>query len=562
MNPITATDIYESIINRNIYETLTKRDNKTLDLKPLLAESWEISADKLRYKFKLKSNIKWQDGIPFTSKDVVFSYKSIINPSVDAPHLRNYYKDIIDVKAINDHTVEFIYSKPYFLALEFCGGMPIVPSHLFNKKDITLPEIGEGIKQASVISVFISHGDSIQKEQPVIEIETDKAAIELPSPYDGTVSEVAVKVGDTIGIGQLIAKVNKDFNKNPNGRKPIGTGPYKFSKWNTGSEVVLERNENYWGEKPKLQKIVFKIINDRTVAFQVLKRGDLDYYGLTPIQWDRQSNTRSFKEKFNKYRYFRPNYSFIGWNMNKPYFKDKKVRTAMTHLLDRELILNKILLGLGAIITNPFYINSPEYDKSIQHLNFDPEKARKLLDEAGWIDHDNDGVRDRNGVKFEFEFLLPSGSETGEKIATILKEELDKTGIVMKIRKTEWAVFTTRLNERRFDAVTLGWSMGVESDPYQIWSSTQAESGSNFIGFKNKKADELISKARREFDRKKRIDLYQKFAKIVHKEQPYTFLFCSESTVAVNNRFKNVTVYPLGLDPVEWYIPKSLQKYY
>ena len=487
LNPITATDVYESTINsRFVYETLTTRDTKTLEIVPLLAQSWEISDDKLKYRFKLRKDVKWQDGVPFTSEDVVFSYKSIMDPKVDAPHLRSYYQEILDVKAIDEHSVEFTYSRPYFLALEFCGGMPIVPKHLFNKGD---------------------------------------------------------------------------FNRNPYGRKPVGTGPYKFVKWQTGREIVLERNQGYWGKTPDLERIVFKIINDRTVAFQVLKRGDLDFSGLTPIQWDRQSNTKVFKRNFNKYKYFRPNYSFIGWNMNRPYFSDKRVRTAMTHLLDRELILDKILLNLGAIVTNPFYINSPEYNKSIQQLKFDSEKARELLKEAGWVDHDNDGIRDKDGVKFEFEFLLPSGSETGEKIATILKEELDKVGIVMNIRKTEWAVLTTRLNERKFDAVTLGWSMGIESDPYQIWNSTQAESGSNFVGFKNKRADELINRARQEFDRNKRTLLYREFSEIVHNEQPYTFLFCNMSTVAVNKRFRNVVLYPLGLDVLEWYVPKPLRKY-
>ena len=103
---------------------------------------------------------------------------------------------------------------------------------------------------------------------------------------------------------------------------------------------------------------------------------------------------------------------------------------------------------------------------------------------------------------------------------------------------------------------------GGESDPYQIWSSTQIEGGgSNFVGFDNKRADELINEARQEFSRDKRIELYREFSEIVHNEQPYTFLFCNMSTVAVSNRFRNVVVYPLGLDPIEWYVPKSLQKY-
>ncbi len=487
LNPITATDAYESRINSgNIYETLLDRDNETLELYPLLAESWEISDDKLTYTFKLKKDVKWHDGTPFTALDIVFSYKSIMNPKVDSPQLRAYYQEIKDVTALDDHTVRFVYARPYFLGLEFCGGMPIVPKHIFD---------------------------------------------------DG------------------------DFNTNPAGRDPIGTGPYKFVKWTTGREIALEKNNDYWGEKPKLNRLIFKIITDNTVAFQVLKKQQLDVSGLTPIQWDKQTSSPSFKKNFDKLSYFTPNYSYVGWNMRKPFFADKRVRQAMTHLLNRELILKTILLDLGAIVTNPFYINSKEYDKSLEPYPYDPDTARRLLDEAGWVDSNGDGVRDKDGVKFEFEFLIPGGSETGEKIATIFKEEVDKMGINMDIRKTEWAVFTTRLNERKFDAVTLAWSMGVESDPYQIWSSTQAKKGSNFVGFINEEADKLIDQARTEFDRSKRIELYRRFSKIVHEEQPYSFLFCRKSTVAVNKRFENVIVHPLGIDPLEWYVPLPLQMY-
>ena len=487
LNPITATDAYEGTINNSkIYETLIERNNETLELEPLLAESWEISEDKLTYTFKIREGIKWHDGTPFTSQDIVFSYNTIMNPKVDSPQLRSYYQEIRDVRAVDELTVQFTYARPYFLALEFCGGMPLVPKHIFDKGD---------------------------------------------------------------------------FNSNPAGRDPVGTGPYKFVKWITGREIVIDKNHDYWGEKPKINKIVFKIITDNTVAFQVLKRQELDVSGLTPIQWQRQTDTASFKENFDKLSYFTPNYSYIGWNSKRPFFADKQVRTALTHLVNRELILDKILYNLGAIVTNPFYINSPEYDKSIKPYPYDPQKAEELLKQAGWVDHDGDGIRDKDGVKFAFEFLIPGGSETGEKIATILKEELDNMGIQMDIRKTEWAVFTTRLNERNFDAVTLAWSMGVESDPYQIWSSTQAQSGSNFIGFQNKEADALIEEARTEFDREKRKELYRRFAEIVHNEQPYTFLFCRKSTVAVNKRFENVLVYPLGIDLLEWHVPLAEQMY-
>ena len=487
LNPITATDAYESIVNSgNIYETLVKRDNETLEIIPLLADRWEISEDKFVYTFFIKRGIKWHDGIQFTSHDVVFSYEKIMDPKVDAPALRGYYKDIKRVEALDDYTVRFTYARPYFLALEFCGGMNIVPKHIFE---------------------------------------------------------------------------NGDFNTNPAGRQPIGTGPYRFLKWETGKEIVLERNESYWKKKPNIKRIVFKIITDPTVTLQVLKRGEIDFSGLTPIQWSRQTSSERFKKHFEKLSYFTPNYSFIGWNTNTPFFKDKRVRTAMTYLINRKLILEKILYNLGEVVTNPFYINSPEYDKSIKPYPYDPLKAKQLLDQAGWVDHDGDGIRDKEGVKFGFEFLLPSGSVTGEQISTILKEELKKVGIKMNIRRLEWAVFTKQLDERKFDAVTLSWAMGVESDPYQIWHSSQAERGSNFVGFKNKEADQLIEKARTEFNRKKRIELYRRFAEIVYQDQPYTFLFCRKSTVALQRRFKGVKVHPLGLDPLEWFVPLPLQRY-
>ena len=164
-------------------------------------------------------------------------------------------------------------------------------------------------------------------------------------------------------------------------------------------------------------------------------------------------------------------------------------------------------------------------------------------------------------MPFSFEFLISAGSKTGEQIATVLQENLKKAGIRMNILKFEWAVFIQRIQDHNFDACTLGWSLGWESDPFQLWHSSQAEKGSNFVGFQNQEADELIEKGRQEFDVEKRRQMYHRFHQIIHDDQPYTFLFTLEALVAVARRFQNVNVYPMGLEPREWWVPKDLQRY-
>jgi peptide/nickel transport system substrate-binding protein len=488
LNPITSTDAYSSSINSYLYESLIKRDEQSLEYVPVLAERWEIADDHLTYTFYLKRNIKWEDGQPFTAKDVTFSFDRIMDPKVDSAHLRNYYQDIQKVEALDDYTVRFHYRIPYFRALDFCGGIPIVPSHLF--------------------------------------------------------------------------KEGEDFNRHPIGRKPVGNGPYKLLHWETGKEIVLERNEKYWGEKPALSRIVFKIITDPTVALQVLKQGGLDEMGLTPMQWEKQTQNKRFEENFQKLSYYPASYRYIGWNMSRPIFSDKRVRRAMTMLVDRELILKKILFGLGTTVNSPFYVNSPDYDKDIKPYPYDPAAAVALLKAAGWNYREGGNVLEKDGKPFEFEFLIPSGPKFPEQLATMLQENLKDIGIDMSIRKFEWAVFIQRIEDQDFDACTLGWSGGWESDPYQIWHSSMAvQKGSNFVGFKNAEADKLIEEARQEFDPQKRYKLYSRFQEIVYEEQPYTFLFTQKALTAVSRRFQNVVVYPMGLAPLYWWVPKDMQKY-
>jgi peptide/nickel transport system substrate-binding protein len=354
-----------------------------------------------------------------------------------------------------------------------------------------------------------------------------------------------------------------DFNQHPNNRNPIGSGPYKLERWDTGQQIVLVRNDKYWNDarRPRILKRVLQIITDDNAAFQVLLRQDLDMMGLQPEQWINRANTAAFSEKFNKHSYYRPFFSYIGWNSRRAMFSDKRTRRAMTMLLNREEIRETIYYGLAKTISGNFFIDSPEYNKSIEPWPFDPEQAKKLLDEAGWIDSDNDGVRDKDGQPFSFELLITNANPTAEQVATVYQEELKRAGITLSIRPLEWATFLQNVDERKFDAVMLGWSMTPDDDPYQVWHSSQIEAGSNYVGFNNPEADALIEQARTEFDSAKRVELYHRFHAILHEEQPYTFMFCSEVLLALDKRFQNVKIYPLGTDAREWWVPTALQRY-
>jgi peptide/nickel transport system substrate-binding protein len=478
LNPITSTEAVAGAVTKYIYESLLDRDFDTLEMKPQLAERYEVRGGGLVYRFYLKKGVLWSDGVKFTADDVVYSFERIKDPKVAGASLKVYYMDVVSCKKIDEHTVEFACRRPYFMQREFLGEMPIVPRHVYD---------------------------------------------------DGT-----------------------DFNTHKMNRVPVGTGPYRFARWETRKRIVLERNGLYRGDKPEIRRIVYRVVPDDNVALLKLKKGELDVMTLRSIQWARQTGTEQFNRDFYKLKYYQPYYNYIGWNAEREYFKDGRVRLALTHLINRRAILDKLLFGLGEIVNGTFFIYSKNYSKNLPPWPYDPARARELLREAGWVDSDNDGILDRRGKKFSFTLVYPVNSDYSEKLAVILKEDLARAGIEMKINRYEWAVFVQKLNERDFDATSVGWSLGYSGDPYQLWHSTQVGEGSNFCSFKNAEADRLIEAARLEFNEERRVAMYHRFNEILHHEQPYTFMFCNPAMAAVSRRFDNVKVHTKGLNYLEW----------
>jgi len=485
--PVLASDSASFDVTGMIYNGLVKYD-KNIILEGDLAEKWDISKDNLRIRFFLRKDVKWQDGHPFSSKDVEYTYRVYVDPQTPTAYATDFLK-VKDFRVLDDHTVEVFYEKPYAPALG-SWGQSVLPCHLLAGKEIT---------------------------------------------------------------------------QSPLQRKPIGTGPYRFSEWKTGEKIVLDSYHEYFEGRPYIDRVLTKVIPDLATTFLELKAGRLDQMGLTPLQYTRQTDSEWFRNNFNKYKYLAFGYSYLGYNLQDWKFKDKKVRQALTIAINRDSIVQGVLLGLGAVADTPYKPDTYWYNSNVKKFPYDPEKAKQMLFEAGWKDTDGDGIIDKGGKPFEFTIITNHGNDIRKNAATIIQKDLKQVGISVKIRVIEWAAFLKNfINKRNFEACLLGWSIGIDPSQIDIWDSRKiGEKELNFINYQNPDVDRLLELGASTYDLKERKKYYDEFQEIIAEEQPYTFLFVQDSLPIINSRFHGVVPAPIGInyDFIKWYVPKPLQKY-
>lgn len=358
---------------------------------------------------------------------------------------------------------------------------------------------------------------------------------------------------------------NEDLSNTKFSRAPIGTGPYRFKEWKTGEKIVLVSNHDYFESRPCIDRYIYRIIPDQATIFLELQTQGVDEVGLTPLQYSRQTDTAFFEKYYRKYRYPAFGYTYLGFNLKDPKFKDERIRLAIDYAIDKEEIIRGVLLGLGRVSTGPFPPESWAYNKSIVPTPYNPKMAKELLKEAGWEDRDGDGWLDKEGEKFQFTLITNQGNDTRKTAAEIIKGRLKEIGIDMEIRIIEWATFLTEfIDKRRFEAVILGWGLSRDPDNYDIWhSSKQKEGEFNFVGYENKEVDRLLEEGRRVFDQEKRKEIYNKVHQLIYDDHPYIFLYVPDALPIVHARFKGIMPAPLGIgyNFIKWYVPKEEQKY-
>ncbi|MCC7302816.1 MAG: ABC transporter substrate-binding protein [Bacteroidia bacterium] len=521
LNPVTYSDAGAGYIIRNIFMSLLEIDFETLELLPGLAVSRpEMSKDssgKLMITYKLRPEARWDNGSPITAKDVEFSVKVLKVPKVDNAQNKPYYEFIQDMIFFPDDPLKFTFicNQAYLLAESSSGDFSILPSYKYDPKNI------------------LAGYSIVQLNTDAEKLLNDPALIEFANEFN---SEKFQR--------------EKEFVE--------GCGPYKLAEWTTGQRVVIERKTNWWGDALESlsfrfqaypQKIIYTTINDQTTALVSLKAGNLDVMrSIKSKDYAELPKSEKFTQNFNATTPKQLAYTYIGLNLRKKCFTSKKTRQALTHLLDVDKMIETIKYGQAQRVIGPIHPSKTDYNTNIVPYTFDPELAKKMLEEDGWKDTNGDGTIDKmiDGERVEFKvvFTINSGNDERKSTALLFQENARKVGIMVDVLPQDWAVYLDKQKKHEFDMFFGAWiGTPVPWDPKQIFHTESANDGSNYVSFGNAESDAVIDSIRFEIDETKRRVHYMKLQEILHDEVPYIFLWAPYERIAIHKKFTNAKTY-------------------
>jgi ABC-type transport system substrate-binding protein len=410
--------------------------------------------------------------------------------------------------------------------------------HLFESKDVKFTY--EAIMNPKNISPRLSDFEPVKAVEIVDPMTVRVVYKRLYSPALGTW---------TMGIlpehllnEEALKKEAVQSGKNPEqfsmrsstfNRHPIGCGPFVFKEWKPDQYVALDRYHSYWEGEPNYHQYFYRIIPDLLTQEMEFYAGTVDTYAVRPHQVERLEHDPAY-QSFSGLSF---GYTYIGYNMRREPFNDRRVRMALSMAIDVDQIIKYVLFGQGERITGPFPKQTDYYDRAVKPVPYDPQGALKLLEEAGWR-RNREGWLEKNGKRLQFTLITNNGNEIRKAILTVAQDEWRKLGIDVRTDLLEWAVFIQeRIDKADFDAVVLGWTMGIEPDLYQIWHSSQTHPYQlNFVGFKNEEVDDLIIKIRQEYNHERLVDYCYQLHAIIAREQPYTFLYVTKWTAVLDKR--------------------------
>jgi peptide/nickel transport system substrate-binding protein len=346
---------------------------------------------------------------------------------------------------------------------------------------------------------------------------------------------------------------------------PVGTGPYRFKEMRSGEKIVLTSNHDYFEGRPYISRIIYRVIPSQATIFLELKAKGVDAANLTALQYARQTEYPDFRRSYWKFRYPSNAYTYLGFNLKDPRFADKRVRHAFAHAINKQALIEGVRLGLGRDATGPYKPGTWVYNPNVKKYPYDLERARKLLAEAGWTERNAEGLLTKNGQPFTFTLLTNQGNEERKKIAEIVQASLRELGVGVEVRILEWASFIKEyVKKRRFDAIILGWGIGLDPDQYEIWhSSKMGPDDLNTVSYQNPEVDELLERGRASCHQAERKKYYDRLQEILADDLPIIFLYFPDALPAVARRVHGIVESPNGIrfNMNLWYVPKELQRY-
>jgi len=506
------------------YEGLVYENPLTAKIEPRLAESWEISDDRLKIAFTLRAGLRWSDGEPLTADDVLFSYNQLyLNPEIPT-NVRDSLrvgpdKVLPTVTKLDDRRVQFTVPEPF---APFLGNMslPILPKHVLADTVTERNESGE--------PVFLS----------------------------------------TWGIDTPPAEI-------------IVNGPYRLTRYETSQRLVFEPNPYYWQQDkqgqplPYIQQVVWQIVESTDTALLQFRSGDLDLVSVTPEFFSLLKREEE-RGRFTIYN-GGPAYgtSFIFFNLNtgrregKPlvdpvksrWFNDQRFRQAIAYSIDRQRMINNIFRGLGTPQNSPISIQSPYYEDDLPDYQYNPERARELLEDAGFRYNDRDELEDSDGNRVRFVLLTNAGNKIREAMGAQIQQDLKQLGIQVDFTPIAFNVLVDRLsNSLEWECVLLGLTGGNEpNDGANVWFpdgnlhmfNQKPQAGRDDIQGRQvsdweERIAELYIQAARELDVEKRKEIYAETQRLAAEYLPFIYLINPFSLAAVRDRLQGVEYSALG----------------
>jgi len=338
-------------------------------------------------------------------------------------------------------------------------------------------------------------------------------------------------------------------------RNPVGTGPFRFVEWKTDQYIRLARNEGYWEGPPNFREVLYRIIPDPLTIELTFYAGTTDEYAAQPHQVERLRKD----PRFVHFSGLALGYTYIGYNMRRPPFQDVRVRQALGMAINTQEIIEYVLYGQAERITGPYPKQTDFYDQAVQPLPYDPAGAQRLLEEAGYKKN-AEGWLEKGGRPLAFTLITNSGNETRKAVMAIAQNAWRRLGVKVETLAVEWAVFINeRVNKGDFDALVLGWSMGLDADIYQIFHSSQTGPFQlNFVGYRNPKADELMVRIRQEYAHPRQVAMARELHRIIAEDQPYTFLYVGKWTALFDRKITRMVRGPDGKPRYAQIVPTKL----